>query len=200
MKSDHTQETAMKIARRVFPALAPALLLIVGLTGSAAAQDPPDRAGRLSFIGGDVSFRPGGEDEWTAATLNYTITAGDELWAEPGARAEITLGSAAIRLGRTTAAGFLALDDQLTQIQLSQGSLQVRIRDLDYDEAYEIDTSNGAVSLLAPGSYRVDVDARGYSTTLTVREGRAEPDSGGLRGVRRSWRSRHCVRHRFALL
>jgi hypothetical protein len=169
----------MKIARSVMPALVPALLLAIGVPGSSRAQDPPDRVGRLSFIGGDVSFRPGGEDEWTAATLNYPLTTGDELWAEAGARAEITLGSAAIRLARSTAAGFLTLDDQMTQIRLSQGSLQVRLRDFADDETFEIDTPNGAVRLLQTGSYRVDVDARGYATTLTVREGRAELTAAG---------------------
>jgi hypothetical protein len=55
-------ETAMVNARRVLPALAPALLLFVGIATLADAQDPPERVGRVSYIGGQVSFRPGGFD------------------------------------------------------------------------------------------------------------------------------------------
>jgi hypothetical protein len=173
------KETAMRIACRLLPALVPALLLTIGFGGSLRAQDPPDRVGRLSYLSGDVSYRPGGVDDWAAATLNYPLTTGDDLWSDAGARVEIALGTAAIRLAPSTALGFLALDDQTTQVRLTEGSLQVRVRDLADDEVFEIDTPNGAVSLLAPGSYRVDVDANGDATTITVREGRAELTTAG---------------------
>ena len=74
---DHPTETAMTIARRVLPAVAPALLLMVGITGSPAAQDPPERVGRVSFISGPVSLRPGGMEDWDNAPLNYPLTTGD---------------------------------------------------------------------------------------------------------------------------
>jgi len=169
----------MRIVRRVTPALVPALLLAIGFTGPSAAQDPPDRVGRLSYMAGSVSFRPGDVDDWTTATVNYPLKGGDDLWADFGARAEIALGSAAIRLAPSTSLSFLALDDQTTQLSVTQGSLQVRVRDLADDETFEIDTPNGAVSLLQPGSYRVDVDANGDGTTLTVRDGSAEMTAGG---------------------
>ena len=169
----------MRIARRVMAAFVPALLLAIGLTDASTAQDPPDRVGRLSYLAGDVSFRPAGVDDWDAATLNYPLTTGDDIWADAGARAEIALGSAAIRLAPSTAFGVLALDDQMTQVRLTQGSVFVRIRELADDETFEIDTPNGAVSLLAPGSYRVDVDENGDATTATVRAGRAELTAAG---------------------
>ena len=172
----------MRTARYLLPALIPALVLILGGTGAAIAQDvedPPDRVGRLSFLRGDVSFRPGGVEEWADATLNYPLTTGDDLWADAGARAEIALGSAAVRLAPSTAFGFLALEDQLTQIRLTQGALQIRIRDLGEDETFEIDTPNGAVTLWRPGTYRVDVDPNGDATTLTVRDGEAELTASG---------------------
>jgi hypothetical protein len=169
----------MRIARHVMPAFVPALLLTVGFTGPSTAQDPPDRVGRLSYLAGDVSFRPAGVDDWAAATVNYPLTTGDDIWADAGARAEIALGSAAMRLAPSTAFGVLALDDQTTQVRLTQGSVQVRIRDLANDETFEIDTPNGAVSLLGPGSYLVDVDENGDATTLTVRDGRAELTAAG---------------------
>jgi hypothetical protein len=169
----------MNIARYLTPAFLPAMVLSIGFTARSAAQDPPYRVGRMAYVGGEVSFRPGDVDEWAAAMLNYPLKGGDDLWADVGARAEIAIGSAAVRLAPSTAVGFLALDDQTTQLSLTQGSLQVRVRDLADDEIFEIDTPNGAVSLLGPGSYRVDVDANGDATTLTVRNGRAELTAGG---------------------
>jgi uncharacterized protein DUF6600/FecR-like protein len=173
------RETAMRIAAYLPPALVPTLLLIIGLPGASIAQDPPDRVGRVSYVSGDVSFRPGDVDDWAGATVNYPLKGGDDLWADVGARAEIAIGSAAVRLAPSTAVGFLALDDQTTQLRLTQGSLQVRVRDLADDEIFEIATPNGAVSLLVPGSYRVDVDANGDETTVTVRDGRVELTAGG---------------------
>src|SRR6266571_4532661 len=141
--------------------------------------DPPSRVGRLSYLGGSVSFRPGDADDWAAATVNYPLHGGDHLWTDADARAEITLGSTALRLAPYTAFGFLALDDHTTQVRLSQGSLSVRLRNLDEEDSFEIDTPNGAVSLLRPGSYRVDVDSTGDTATVTVRRGEAEVTAAG---------------------
>ena len=170
----------MKIARLVTPALVLAFLPSAPSrlpTGYAA--DPPTRVGRVSVVDGAVSFRPAGEDDWADATLNYPFTTGDHLWTDAAARAEITLGSTAVRLGPYSAFGFLALDDNTIQMELSQGSLQVRLRTLEQDENVEIDTPNGAVSLLRTGTYRVDVDSSGDTTTVTVRHGEAEVSAAG---------------------
>src|SRR3989449_206970 len=61
-------------------------------------RDPPSRVGRLSYLSGPVSFRPGDVDDWTDATINYPLHNGDHLWTDSDARAEITVGSSAFRL------------------------------------------------------------------------------------------------------
>src|SRR5256886_2203844 len=142
-------------------------------------RDPPSRVGRLSYLSGPVSFRPGDVDDWTDATINYPLHNGDHLWTDSDARAEITVGSSAFRLAPQSAFGFLALDDRTVQVRLSQGSLNVRVRDLDDDETLEIDTPSGAVSLLRSGVYRVDVDTTGDPTSVTVRSGAAEVTAAG---------------------
>jgi uncharacterized protein DUF6600/FecR-like protein len=142
-------------------------------------RDPPSRVGRLSYLTGSVSFRPGDVDDWVAATVNYPLHDGDHLWTDSDARAEITVGSTAFRLAPQSAFGFLALDDRTLQVRLSQGSLNVRVRDLGDDESLEIDTPSGAVSLLRAGVYRVDVDTTGDTTSITVRKGEAEVTAAG---------------------
>src|SRR5579859_6207838 len=92
--------------------------------------DVPGRAARLSFVQGTVSFQPASVEDWVPATLNRPITTGDRLWTEPGARAELHLGSAAFRLNGHTNFSFINLDDRTAQVQLSLGSLSVRVRRL----------------------------------------------------------------------
>src|SRR2546428_8784637 len=156
----------MRIARLVMPALVLALVPTLRLADS-SDQDPPSRVGRLSFLSGSVSFRPGSVDDWATATINYPLTTGDHLWTDADARAEITIGSSAIRLASQSAFGFLALDDRTTQVRLSQGTLVVRLRHLGDDESVEIDTPKGAVSLLPPGSYRRGGGPDGGAPTRT---------------------------------
>src|SRR2546427_11910598 len=89
-------------------------------------RDPPSRVGRLSYLSGPVSFRPGDADDWTDATINYPLHHGDHLWTDSDARAEITVGSSACRLAPPSAFGFPALDDRTAQGRPSPGALHVR--------------------------------------------------------------------------
>src|SRR5256886_15410429 len=174
----HRQETIMRIAGSL------TALLLFGafpaFQGSDRPQaDPPSRVGRLSYLAGSVSFRPGDVDDWAAATVNYPLHSGDHLWTDADGRAEITVGSTAFRLAPQSAFGFLALDDGTVQVRLSPGSLNVRVRDLGESESLEIDTPSGAVTLLRSGVYRVDVDSTGDTTSVTVRRGEAEVTASG---------------------
>ncbi|MGC1448569.1 MAG: DUF6600 domain-containing protein [Candidatus Sulfotelmatobacter sp.] len=143
-------------------------------------QDPPGRVARLNFSQGSVSFRPAGEDDWVTAVPNRPMVSGDDLWADDNSRAEVHVGSAAIRLGSKTGITFLSLDDRTTQIRLAQGSLILRVRHVDDDDNYEIDTPNIAFSLLQPGEYRVDVSEDGNQTITNVWHGRGRVTGGGL--------------------
>ncbi len=146
---------------------------------SAAAQDPPSRVARLSLLEGPVSFQPESVNEWTGATLNYPLTTGDHLYTDRGARSELRLGPNAIRLAGQTNFGFLNLDDQTVQIRLTEGSLNVRVRSLGDQDVWEVDTPNGAISLLRAGDYRIDTDPNRNATMVTVRGGEAEVTVNG---------------------
>jgi len=142
-------------------------------------NDPPSRAARLSYISGTVSFQPGSVEDWVPATLNRPMTTGDRLWTEGGARAEMHIGSAALRLNGRSNFAFLNLDDRTAQIQLSLGTLSVRVRRLADDESFEIDTPQLALSLLRPGEYRIEVNEAGDTSIVSVRGGEAEATSDG---------------------
>lgn len=144
------------------------------------SQDPPDRVARLNYSQGSISFRPAGEDDWVTGVPNRPLVTGDDLWADENSRAEVHLGSTAIRLGSQTGITFLTLDDNNTQIRLAQGSLIVRVRHLDDDDSFEIDTPNVAFNLLQPGEYRLDVSQDGSRTEVTTWHGRGHVTGGGF--------------------
>ncbi len=143
-------------------------------------QDPPSRVARLNFSQGSVSFRPAGEDDWVTAVPNRPMVTGDDLWADENSRAEVHVGSAALRLGERTGITFLTLDDRTAQIRLAQGSLIMRVRHVDDDDTFEVDTPNIAFTLLQPGEYRFDVNQDGTQTVTTVFHGRGRVTGGGF--------------------
>jgi hypothetical protein len=143
-------------------------------------QDPPGRVARLNFSQGSVSFQPGGENDWVSAVPNRPLVTGDNLWADEDSRAEVHIGSTALRLGPKTGITFLEISDRASQIRLAQGSLIVRVRHVDDEDTYEVDTPNVAFTLLQPGEYRLDVDPDGNRTTIAVWHGRGEVTGGGF--------------------
>src|SRR5437868_10674073 len=174
--------TMAKNSLRALAALS--LTLMLGLAraqddSSSYDQDPPDRAARLSYLSGDVSLQPGGEEQWAPAILNRPLTTGDKLWTERNARAEIEVGPAAVRLGDATGFSFLNVDDDTIQMRMTAGVLYVNVRALDGNDHVEVDTPNISVSVLRPGSYRIEVNDAGDATTAKVSEGEAESDGPG---------------------
>ncbi len=128
---------------------------------------------------GSVSFQPAGESEWVEATRNRPMTTGDKVWADRDSRAEVQLGSSKIDLAANTGFSFLNLDDRTVQIQLSAGTINVRVYELDRDTDYEIDTPNQAFLIHQPGRYRVESSENGDYTVVTIREGEGESTGNG---------------------
>lgn len=142
-------------------------------------DDPPGRVARLGHMEGSVSFQPAGESEWVEAVRNRPMTTGDKLWADRDSRAEVQLGSSTINLAANTGFSFLNLDDRTVQIQLSAGTVNVRVYELDRDTDYEIDTPNQAFIIHEPGRYRVESSENGDYTVVTIREGEGESTGNG---------------------
>ncbi len=160
--------------------LAVLAVLSAAAVGVAVAQtSPPARVGRLSYVGGSVSFEPAGTQSWAAAELNRPVTIGDRIWTDWDSRAEIELGDAVVRLGSRSGFSFLNLDAQTAQMQLTAGTMIVHVRTLQNGEQDEIDTPNLALSLETPGTYRVHVFASGQMTRVEVIRGHALASGGG---------------------
>jgi hypothetical protein len=167
-------------ARQVAP-----LALVLAFAGTLAAQyappqpdDPPSRVARLSYFTGQVSFEPSTVSDWGPATLNYPLTTGDNLYTDVnGSRAILRISRNSIRLAPGTNFQMVNLSDQVTQMSINSGALIVKLRNLWDGESWEVDTPNGAVTLLRTGEYRIDTDPNRNATMVTVRSGDAEVTS-----------------------
>ena len=139
-------------------------------------DDPPARVARLSVADGSVSLRPAGLEEWTPAEVNRPIVTGDRLWLDAMSHAELEFGNGALRLAEKTSFALVNLNDRVTQVGITQGTLSVKLRKLDAGATIEVDTPNSAVSLLASGEYRFNVSDDGRRTVVNV-------DSGSAHGI-----------------
>lgn len=168
-----------RLAPLALLAIAPGFAQEPSDPNASSDQDPPARVARLSLTQGAVSLQPAGDQAWATADVNRPLTTGDKLWTDQDSRAELDIGSAAIRLGRTTGFSFLNLDDRTAQMQVTAGTVIVRVRSLDQDENFEVDTPNLAVSLMQPGQYRIEVNEAGDKTVVSVAEGDAQAAGDG---------------------
>ncbi|HMD99119.1 MAG TPA: DUF6600 domain-containing protein [Terriglobia bacterium] len=152
------------------------LAALLAVSGIVAAQDadPPSRVARIAYITGSVSFEPASVDGWADASLNYPMTTGDNLYTDNGARAVLRIGQNSIRLNSGTNFQFVNLSDNVVQTSINAGSLSLRVRQLFDGESWEVDTPNGAVTLLRTGEYRVDTDTSRNATMVSVRAGDIE--------------------------
>jgi len=142
-------------------------------------QDPPSIAARMNYTQGSVTFQPGGEGDWVNAVPNRPLTSGDNLWTDQGSRAELHIGSTAVRLAAETSLTLLDLNERTTQLRLSEGTVILRLRHLDDGDLVEVDTPNLAFNLQRTGEYRIDVDSNGDVTKVSVWSGRGEVTGGG---------------------
>lgn len=165
--------TARHLLHRIFPRLLPAVLLAMLAAHAMAQADPPGRVARLSLNEGSVAFSPAGDTEWTDAVHNRPLTQGDRLWTDRGSRAELHAGAIALRMNGQTHLGIVTLDDHATQLLLSHGAVQARLRELADGDSFQLDTPNLSLRAVQAGEYRVDVDPERGTTRVTVHSGTA---------------------------
>jgi len=165
--------TALKSVLRLF-ALAAMLLPTLALA------DPPARVGRLAAVEGGVLFRVDRDDAGQPASLNWPISSGAILDTDPGARAEVWIGSGAFRLAGAGRLEFATIDDRLVFLQLAVGSLVVTVRDREQADNIEIRTPEGRIQFARAGRFRIDAVAG--RTTVTSRAGSAYLYANGGRG------------------
>ena len=150
--------------------------LFLGL--ATAEADPPARVGRLSLIQGEVTVHDTRTGESEPATLNWPVTSDTAIATARGARAEVRVGSTAVRLEGATDLEFVQLDDQASLLRLREGTVNVRVRDRETAARFTLETPHARVLLLDTGRYRFDASPRAGTTTITVFQGNAQAAVG----------------------
>ena len=119
-------------------------------------------------------MQPTESDAWVEARINHPLTSGDQLWTETYSRSELQIGNASLQIDASTQLRLLELSDEVLQIEVTQGVVNLHVRRLERGATVEVDTPNAAVSALEPGTYRIEVAAEQDRTLVQVREGSAE--------------------------
>ncbi|MBS0288456.1 MAG: hypothetical protein JSS07_00290 [Proteobacteria bacterium] len=154
----------------IFIRLRPFIALIILIFCVDLLADPPMRVARLSATKGQISFLPAGEDTWAQALRNRPLITGDSLWNDINGNAMIQLGKANLCVGSNTALSLLNINDEIAQIQLSEGTV-ILVIDSRKEQRIEIDTPNLAFVAREKGYYRIKVDPKTQTTTVSLRNG-----------------------------
>lgn len=132
--------------------------------------EPPGRIARVGYAFGSISFADAGSNIWGPLIANRPISSGDSVFVADNGRAELQVGANALRLQERTRISFISLTDDNTQIQVSQGTVVMRVRAMQEHENIEVNTPNLRLSIREPGEYRINVNDDN-TTTVIVRHG-----------------------------
>jgi hypothetical protein len=154
------------------------LALFYAFLGAAAADpDPPARVGRASLVEGDVAYLRDGA--WTPLPLNLPITTGARLSAAPGARAELRVGSTAIRLGEATELEIARLDDDAIALRLLRGTIDARVRNAEVARELSVETPTLRATPLEPGRYRFEAGVGPDASAVSADIGSVRVEASG---------------------
>jgi len=155
-----------------------ALCAAAALSAPAFCQDLPARTGRIAFIEGATSIQRSPETPWEVAAINMPLTAGDSIFTEPGARAEVRVSATAIRLAEGTELEVRRVDDDRFEANVASGTANVRLRFARRGERFVFATPQAVFVLDAEGAYRVDYDPVVDESRLSVMSGSAHIEGG----------------------
>ena len=156
-------------------AVAAILLPLAAPLAARADGDDPNGVGvaRISLVDGSVAVQRGDSSAPIDAAVNAPVLPADYVTTGDASRAEVQFdGMSTVRLGDNVQMRFTRLDPGNRQLQLAQGTIELRLlRGTDGEN--DVDTPSVSIHALDTGSYRVTVDPDGR-TLITVRSGRAE--------------------------
>lgn len=135
------------------------------------SSQAPGRVARLAYLSGQVQFAPAGENDWGSVDINRPMVIGDRLLTGDNGRAVLELGDSSVRIDHESAFDFLNLDQDSVQIELSQGTLNLAVRQMNDGENFEVDTPTVAFVPSTPGVYRIDDSPSGNGSMVTVFRG-----------------------------
>lgn len=159
-----------------------ALALLLSLSLGCAWADPPGRVARVSELSGEAWLFDTESKEWLQLARNHTISEGDRLRTDPGARMALRIGSTSLWVDERSDIEFSQLDDERVELRVDQGSLALRLRHAESAAETRLRTREGRFIFEREGFYRVDQLDRGSRALnwqgrmrFESREGDAQP-------------------------
>lgn len=157
------------------------LLTFFSITITARADDEDDaeddydvkaRVVRISLIGGEVSLKRNGNQDWESLRLNYPLVEGDTVATDKDSRLEIQIDARNfVRLAANSTLRIITLRDEGIALSVVEGTATVRLAKFDRKHGYfELDAPRTTMAAEKEGSYRIDVPGDGR-VRLTVRDG-----------------------------
>ncbi len=152
------------------------IIAMILLTPLLASQEGyyPYQFGRVKYVQGDVLLQKA-EGEEEAAEVNFVVAEGNILATREG-RAEVSLGRGnELRIDRWSRVEFSRFPQKerdKTSLRVLEGSVYLRLRNLDGEKGYEVHTADASCYILEEGLYRFDVTSS--ETEFSALEGAAE--------------------------
>jgi hypothetical protein len=140
--------------------------------------DPPARVGHIALLSGPVTLTDLRDGDAEAATLNWPITSQHRLSTGRLGRAEVRIGSLAVRLDDETDVDFNRIDDEAIQIVVQRGTAALRVRNRELLREIDLLTPRERIALEDVGRYRIDVDRAAGITAVTAHVGYARISAG----------------------
>lgn len=150
------------------------LVLATAVPAVIAQTDPPGRVGRVSLSSDGVTLKIGDAVATGGTALNWPVSTGAEIATGRAARAEVRVGSTAIRLNGDTTLEFAELSDERIWLRLARGSIALSVRNAEHAAEMTVDTVQGRIRFDGAGQYRVDANAAMASVSATAGTARIE--------------------------
>ena len=148
---------ALSAYRGLVPALAAAVFLSLTSLPTHAQDDPPAQVGRISYISGNVSVQPAGEDGWGEAIPNLPLGPGGRIYTDSNSRAEVQIGQNFVRIGPNSDVSLVESTPGNIVFGLATGSIHVRSNGIWDGQMFWVQTPNGSSGFGGPGEIRTDV-------------------------------------------
>ena len=185
MRSTSTLTRTLPLAGQPLLRLVAWLAIALFAAGATWAQpteeaiDPPARVGSVTLLAGPVTMVDLATGTREDALLNWPVTGGWRIETARAGRAEVRIGSTALRLDDETTVDFARVDDNFMQIAVLRGSVSLRLRNREILNELELLTQRERIVFDEAGSYRIDVDRLPGTTAVTAFTGRLRLAVGG---------------------
>jgi hypothetical protein len=151
-------------------ALISTLWICVASAVAAQGGDPPARVGHVSVLGEQMEHSADGR-HWEPASVGAPLTTHSELRTAQS-RAELRVGSTALRLAPQAQLQFEQLDDTAVVVALHQGRLNVRLRQCcQGGDRLSLLLDGARFDADSAGSFHFDVHGRALRASVGVFEG-----------------------------